>query len=106
MSRFSNADYRNACIEFIDTAVTYSEMYFHSLRELELLLRGHEAAFQQLKLISSDDSFHRHFSEWLLTTYQLSSAAGWAEAIESLAESKQLEPQVIFRNLVTEFFES
>ncbi|MDA1055683.1 MAG: hypothetical protein O3C40_35255 [Planctomycetota bacterium] len=104
MSSISASDYQNACVAFIESALKHPRMYFDSLKELETLLRGHETAFQQLGGITANESFHVQFADWLLKTKQLSGAAGWAEAIESLAEQDESDPEAVFGELVRQFF--
>jgi len=105
MTSISASDYRMACADLINNAVLRPRMYFKTLSEFEAIIRGHQAAFEQLKSIDRSESFHECFSEWLQQNMDSSGAAGWAYAIEVLAEQTGKDPEVLFCNLVPKFLE-
>ena len=78
-------------------------MYYKSLNELELILFGHRFAFDQLGVITRDQSFNSCFSEWLLQTQDVSCSGGWALAIETVASRMGNNPEVLFAELVERF---
>ena len=78
-------------------------MYFATLRELEMLLRGHEAAFEQLHVIDRDQGFHASFGDWLYRRKRVSTSGGWSSAIDLLASTAADHPEAVFSRVVREF---
>ena len=78
-------------------------MYFRTLGELELILFGHQCAFEQLKVIDRDQSFNYCYSQWLYDTREVSGSAGWAYAIESMASANGDDAEALFSQLSEEF---
>ena len=100
----SMTSYRAACREFLDSASRRPGMFFRGLADLEMLLHGHGIAFLQLGvLIDSADTFNDRFGAWLRTVRSCSLAAGWAVAVEALAEREGLDPVELFFELEAEF---
>lgn len=103
MRTLSLSDYRKASAELIEAAIHRPRMYFRTLSELEALLRGHEAAFEQLRVIDRCESFTQHFITWVSQTTGASGAAGWAYALEQIAERSGDDPETLFAEYVRRF---
>jgi len=99
----SVSDYRKQCGEFIGLAVKYNEMYFRSIEELQLIMNGHHIAYDQLKLVTTEQSFNACFTEWLCRTKSGSGEAGWAYAIDSMATEEGIDSLALFKSLVQDF---
>ena len=118
MSSPSSADYREACIAFIDEALKRPTVWFEDLHSLAAMMIGHQVAFEQLTsktgapTFTNTVSFHSQFSQWLSEQKKLTAAAGWAFAIEAqvseieLSDHELFDKRVeIFNEYVHEFFE-
>ena len=103
MTSISVSDYQNGCSKLIREAVRRPRMYYRSLDELEAVLSGHQIAFEQLGVISRDQSFQTCFVDWLYRTMNASGSAGWACAIESLASARGDDAESVFAELVEQF---
>ncbi|MBL8892022.1 MAG: hypothetical protein JNL67_18750 [Planctomycetaceae bacterium] len=105
MTSISASEYWEYAMEIIRHAMRRPSMYFKTLNELEALMGGHAAAFQQLRVIERDAAFSSAFSEWIMTTTGESCAAGWAYAIEQIAMREGNEVVTVFQRLAKDFDE-
>ncbi len=105
MTLISDSTYRKACAELIEAALLRPGMYFNSLEELQAILWGHAYAFDQKGLTSRDDYFNSCFKSWLRQKTGASICSGWAEAIETRASRKGIDPVDFFSPLVREFLD-
>jgi hypothetical protein len=78
-------------------------MHFRTLEELEQMMSGHQAAFEQLGVISREESFNVCFADWLHRTKDVSAAAGWACAIKTLLHAESDDSEALFAEVVQEF---
>ena len=99
----SVSDYRSACRKFIEMILKRPGMYYKSLEELEIMLGGHQAAFEQLGVITREQSFGACFIEWIRQTKGISCQSGWAYGIETLQSAEGDELEMLFVRLVTVF---
>ena len=80
-------------------------MYFRDLLELEAQMHGHAAAFLQLNEIADrSEAFNTAFGKWLSEQHGLSSAAGWAHALQQDAEAKRTAPLFLLTERLNEFW--
>ena len=105
MSSHSVSDYRKLCTEIIEHAIQYPRIYYETLLEFQLYMRGHAIAFDQLEIIKWDDSFHSCFTEWLCEKTDSSGASGWAYVITELAEARGVDAEPLFFEYVREFLD-
>ena len=80
-------------------------MYFRRLSEFQNQMHGHGTAFVQLGLAGDSPTFNEAFGEWLAASRGCSVAAGWAVAVEQLADATDAEAATLFFELVEEFLE-
>ena len=96
--------YRAACRAFLDSASRRPGMFFRDLSGLEMLMHGHGIAFLQLDaLTDSSETFNERFGAWLRAARNSSLAAGWAVAVEELAEQEGVDSFELFFKLEEAF---
>lgn len=104
MSSTSESDYRNASVNLVQSALRHPRMYFDSLGEFEVFLRGYDTAYGQLLAVDREDLFHSQFSDWLHEKEGLSCASGWAVAIEEQCTKTGEDTVLAFGRYVNSFF--
>lgn len=107
MTSPSVSRYAGFCRSFFASVERRPLMYFSRLADLETIMHGHGLAFIQLGVVDDRSAtFNHRFGEWLMTTGASSSAAGWAVAVESLANARAVDPIGLFFELLDEFMDS
>ena len=80
-------------------------MYFSTLTELQLIMRGHGIAFWQLGYLGDSNSFYDAFASYIQAAVNPapSLCAGWASAVLEIATERGQDEVVVFSELVTSF---
>lgn len=104
MTSTSVSSYQSACRTFLDTVNERPGMFIKTLSDLELLMHGHSIAFDQLDLITDrSKTYNDAFGQWLYECKGCSAAAGWAIAIDGLADEQNVDAIELFFALQEEF---
>lgn len=80
-------------------------MFITSLKDFEAVIRGHQVAFSQLGELQGGESFHGDFGSWIYSEFGVSSAAGWAVAVQELSRNRNIDELEIFEEIVTQFLD-
>jgi hypothetical protein len=103
MSSISVSDYRQACKELLKSVMHRPQMYFETLRELELIMQGHATAFEQMMGTDQNEMFPSQFRNWLHIHEGMSCSGGWASAIEERCRQSGESDLDVFKLYVNQF---
>ena len=106
MSSPSTSDYRDCCRAYLSEVRQRPRMYFRELAQLEILLVGHGYAFFQLGWVQQGQTFNDRFRKWVYRSTRVSTSAGWARAVETLAGRQDADIDETFFSLLDPFWDS